>query len=132
MDAKVQVINNVLSSLKDLDQNTLDKIKNILYINFEKYEIKEKCTEIVVHDDSNLGLIKKFIATKRLEGKSVKTLKKYQPELKKLHYFLGKSFYKINIYDLRYFLAQHKEHRKISNRTLDNMRKITPRFFWYS
>lgn len=41
MDAKVQVINNVLSSLKDLDQNTLDKIENILYINFEKYEIKE-------------------------------------------------------------------------------------------
>ena len=36
MDAKVQVINNVLSSLKDLDQNTLDKIENILYINFEK------------------------------------------------------------------------------------------------
>lgn len=41
MDAKVQVINNVLSSLKDLDQNTLDKIENILYINFEKYKIEE-------------------------------------------------------------------------------------------
>lgn len=133
MDAKVQVINNVLSSLKDLDQNTLDKIENILYINFEKYEIKEKCTEVVVHDDSNLGLIKKFIATKKLEGKSVKTLKKYQPELEKLHYFLGKSFYKISIYDLRYFLAQYKEHRKISNRTLDNMRKTISSFFsWMS
>lgn len=133
MDVKVQVINNVLSSLKDFDQNTLDKIENILYINFEKYEIKEKCTEVVVHDNSNLGLIKKFIATKKLEGKSVKTLKKYQPELEKLHYFLGKSFYKINIYDLRYFLAQYKEHRKISNRTLDNMRKTISSFFsWVS
>lgn len=133
MDAKVQVINNVLSSLKDLNQNTLDKIENILYINFEKYEIKEKCTEVVVYDNSNLGLIKKFIATKKLEGKSVKTLKKYQPELEKLHYFLGKSFYKINIYDLRYFLAQYKEHRKISNRTLDNMRKTISSFFsWMS
>lgn len=67
MDAKVQVINNVLSSLKDLDQNTLDKIENILYINFEKYKIEEKYTEVLVHDDSNLGLIKKFIATKKLE-----------------------------------------------------------------
>jgi hypothetical protein len=67
MDAKVQVINNVLSSLKDLDQNTLDKIENILYINFEKYKIEEKYTEVIVHDDSNLGLIKKFIATKKLE-----------------------------------------------------------------
>lgn len=72
MDVKVQVINNVLSSLKDFDQSTLDKIENILYINFEKYEIKEKCTEVVVHDGSNLGLIKKFIATKKLEGKIVK------------------------------------------------------------
>lgn len=67
MGAKVQVINNVLSSLKDLDQNTLDKIENILYINFEKYKIEEKYTEVIVHDDSNLGLIKKFIATKKLE-----------------------------------------------------------------
>lgn len=67
MDAKVQVINNVLSSLKDLDQNTLDKIENILYINFEKYKIEEKYTEVIVHDDSNLGLIKKFIVTKKLE-----------------------------------------------------------------
>nr|DAR20273.1 MAG TPA: hypothetical protein [Caudoviricetes sp.] len=67
MDAKVQVINNVLSSLKDLDQNTLDKIENILYINFEKYKIEEKYNEVIVHDDSNLGLIKKFIATKKLE-----------------------------------------------------------------
>lgn len=67
MDAKVQVINNVLSSLKDLDQNTLDKIENILYINFEKYKIEEKYTEVIVHDDSNFGLIKKFIATKKLE-----------------------------------------------------------------
>ena len=56
-----------MSSLKNLDQNTLDKIENILYINFKKYEIKEKCTEIVAHDDSNLGLVKKFIATKKLE-----------------------------------------------------------------
>lgn len=30
MDAKVQVINNVLSSLKDLDQNTLDKMTDYL------------------------------------------------------------------------------------------------------
>lgn len=67
MGAKVQVINNVLSSLKDLDQNTLNKIENILYINFEKYKIEEKYTEVIVHDDSNLGLIKKFIATKKLE-----------------------------------------------------------------
>ena len=76
IDAKVQVINDFMSSLKDLDQKTLDRIENILYVNLEKYYIKETCTEIVIHDDSNLGLIKKFIATKKLEGKSVRTLKK--------------------------------------------------------
>lgn len=129
MDIKVRVINDVLSSLKELDQNTLDKIENILYVNFENYEIKEKCTVVVVHDNTNLGLIKRFIATKKLEGKSIKTLKKYQPELENLHYFLGKDFHKLNTYDLRYYLAQYKEHRKISNRTLDNMRKTISSFF---
>ena len=103
MDVKVQVINDIMSSLKDLDQKTIDRIENILYVNFEKYDIKETCTEIVVHDDSNLGLIKKFIATKKLEGKSVRTLKKYQPELEMLHYFLGKDFHNLTTYDLHIF-----------------------------
>lgn len=40
MDAKVQVINDFMSSLKDLDQKTLNRIENILYVNFEKYDIK--------------------------------------------------------------------------------------------
>lgn len=61
MDAKVQVINDIMSSLKDLDQKTLDRTENILYVNFKKYDIKETCTEIVIHDDSNLGLIKKSL-----------------------------------------------------------------------
>lgn len=129
MNAKVQIINDVLSSLKDFDQKTLDRIENILYVNFENYEVKEKCTQVVVHDNSNLGLIKKFIATKKLEGKSIRTLKKYQPELEMLHYFLGKDFHNLTTYDLRYYLAQYKEHRKISNRTLDNMRKTISSFF---
>lgn len=72
---------------------------------------------------------KKIIATKKLEGKSVRTLKKYQPELEKLHYFLGKDFHNLTTYDLRYYLAQYKENRKISNRTLDNMRKTISSFF---
>lgn len=64
MGAKVQVINDIMSSLKDLDQKTLDRIENILYVNFKKYDIKETCTEIVIHDDSNLGLIKKSLQLK--------------------------------------------------------------------
>lgn len=76
-----------------------------------------------------MGLVRKFIATKKLEGKSERTLRRYQPELEKLVSFLDKKLFEVNPYDLRLYLSLYKEQRKISNRTLENMRKTISTFF---
>lgn len=129
MDIRTQVINNVLETLSDVDCKLLQRIENSMCIELNKYEMQERCTDIVVHDDTNLGFIKKFIATKRLEGKSEKTINRYRPELEKMVNFLNKNISEITSYDLRYYLAIYKENRGISNRTLENMRKTISSFF---
>lgn len=129
MDIRSKIIDKVLEALSEIDQEVLGKIERTLYIQLQEYEVHERCTEVVVHDNSSYGLVKKFIATKKLEGKSERTLRKYQPELEKVVAFLNKNLFEVDTYDLRLYLALYKENRKISNRTLDNIRKTISSFF---
>lgn len=129
MDVRSKIVDKVLENLPELDPELRDKIERTLLLSLQDYEVEERCTEIQVHDDTNLGLVRKFIATKRLEGKSERTLRRYQPELEKLVYFLDKKLYEVSPYDLRLYLSLYKEQRKISNRTLENMRKTISTFF---
>ncbi len=129
MDVRTKIIDKVIEALPDVGQEILDRIERTLYIQLKEYEVQERNTEVVVYDNSNLGLVKKFIATKKLEGKSERTLKKYQPELEKLINFLDKKIYEVDTYDLRLYLALYKEKRKITNRTLENLRKTISSFF---
>lgn len=90
MDLKTEIISGVLQALADVPQEVQEKVEAVLHIQLQEYEVQKKTTEITVHDGSSLGMVRKFIATKRLEGKSEKTLRKYQPELEKLVAFLDK------------------------------------------
>lgn len=129
MDVRTQIINNVLEALVGMENVILDKVESVLHIQLKDYEIQERCTEVVLHDGSNLGFVRKFIATKRLEGKSEKTLEKYQMDLENLTGCLNKKLVEVETFDLRLYLSLYKENRKISNRTLDNIRKSISSFF---
>lgn len=129
MDIRTQIIEAVIMALIGVEQEVKDRVERVLHIQLSNYEVQERCTEVVVHDGSSIGLVRKFIATKRLEGKSEKTLRKYQPELEKLVEFLDKKLYEVETYDLRLYLALYKENRGVSNRTLDNIRKTISSFF---
>ena len=129
VDARTEIIDKVLAALAGVEQEVLEKVERTLCIELQEYEVFKRTTEIVPHDNTNLGLVRKFIATKRLEGKSERTLKKYQPELEKMVDFLNKKLYEVDTYDLRLYLALYKDKRKITNRTLDNIRKTISSFF---
>lgn len=130
MDVRTKIINDVLEKLIGADAETLEKVESILHIQLKNYDIQERCTEIIAHDDSNLGLVRKFLATKKLEGKSEKTIEgRYRPELEKLFNYINKPIKEINPYDIRLYLAVYKENRNVSNRTLENMRKVISSFF---
>lgn len=129
MDVRSKIVDQVLESLPEIATDLRDKIERTLLKSLQNYEVTERCTEIKVHDNTCLGFVRKFIATKRLEGKAERTLKRYQPELEKLVTFLNKKFYEVSSYDLRLYLSLYKEKRRICNRTLDNMRKAIASFF---
>lgn len=129
MDVRSKIVDQILESLPELSADLREKIERTLLTSLQNYEVQERCTEVAIHDNTSMGLIRKFIATKKLEGKSERTLRRYQPELEKLVYFLDKKLYEVSPYDLRLYLSLYKEQRKISNRTLENMRKTISTFF---
>lgn len=129
MDVRSKIVDQVLESLPELSADLREKIERTLLTSLQNYEVQERCTEVAIHDNTSMGLVRKFIATKKLEGKSERTLRRYQPELEKLVYFLDKKLYEVSPYDLRLYLSLYKEQRKISNRTLENMRKTISTFF---
>lgn len=129
MDIRTEIINQVLDALVDVDCTIRDRVEHVLHIKLQDYKVEKNCTEVVLHDGTAIGLLKKFLATKRLEGKAEKTLKKYQSELEKFIYTLRKPIYEVETYDLRLYLALYKDERKVSNRTLDNTRKTLSSFF---
>lgn len=129
MDVRSKIVDQVLESLPELSADLREKIERTLLTSLQDYEVQERCTKVTVHDNTSMGLVRKFIATKKLEGKSDRTLRRYQPELEKLVYFLDKKLFEVSPYDLRLYLSLYKEQRKISNRTLENMRKTISTFF---
>lgn len=129
MDLRTEIINKVLQALEGVETDVVNRVEGVLYIQLRDYEIQERCTAVAVHDGSNMGMVRKFIATKRLEGKAESTLRKYQPELEKLVQFLDKRLFEVETYDLRLYLSLYKESRHVTNRTLNNIRKTICSFF---
>lgn len=136
MDLREQIIQKIMQALDGrTDAGTADIVQDILIIELNNYEIQERCTDVVLADDSADRMLKKFLATKRIEGIAESTLLRYAEENKKLIRFLGKPLYEVSTYDIRFYLSYRRENsgKKLGNRTLDGMRRCYSSFFsWLS
>ena len=112
-----------------LNEEQIEKLGNVLDVVLYNFEIKVKKEEIVVYDDSNTAKLKKFIATKRLEGLSEDTLMQYYRAVHNLFNEVGKPLEKINTDDIRYYLSMYQEKRKVRKVTLNNTRRYLSTFF---
>lgn len=116
-----------------LTDEQLQAVQDALILQLNSYEIQERTTEVAVIDDSPDAMLSKFIATKRIEGKSEGTIQRYHDACYMMIHTLCKPLYEITTYDLRYYLASYKAQRKVSNRTLDGLRRCFSSFFgWLS
>lgn len=130
MDERSNIINDIVLSLSDKLTNVeLQEIKNILYVKLDKYEIQERTTELIISDNNSDNLLRRFLATKKIEGKSNATLKHYHFILSRMIQSFDKPISDITVYDLRYYLASYKQTRGVSNVTLDGMRRCIKSFF---
>lgn len=129
MNSKERLVMSILTRMSpNLPPEVLKEMELAMYIELNNFSVSEPETSLAVLDDSET-VLKKFIATKRLEGRSEKTIELYLITLKKFFEVVNRPLREIENYDIRYYLAIYKETRQISNITLDNMRRHLSIFF---
>ncbi len=86
------------------------------------------CTNDGATDDLR-NYIDDFIAAKRIEGRSEKTLEYYKSVIEKTVESIGKTEKHITTDDLRKYLSDYQEKKGSSKVTIDNIRRILSSFF---
>lgn len=134
MDIRTTIIDNVSSALRSmLTDEQLQAVQDTLTLQLGAYELQERSTEIATIDNTPDSMLAKFLATKRIEGKSEATIRRYRDACYMMIHTLCRPLHEITTYDLRYYLADYKRCRGVSNRTLDGIRRCFSSFFsWLS
>ena len=110
-----------------LDNAQLKQLRQVMEQALYHYEVSGAETK-PEEDDSN-DLIAMFIAAKRIEGCSEKTLKYYQTTIDAMISSLGKNVRHILTEDLRTYLTEYQGRNHSSRVTIDNIRRILSSFF---
>ena len=122
---KKEIITEVLQRmLPYLNNHQLDQLKSTVDSVLTKYEIADDSTI-----QSSDELVSKFIDAKRIEGCSEKTLNYYRKTITDMLSGIEKEVMHITTEDLRKYLTDYQEKKKISKVTVDNIRRILSSFF---
>lgn len=131
-DIRELILKSVLTALQEIEgisETILDTVQDVLVVQLNQYEVLERCTDIVPQDSASESALKKFIATKRIEGAAESTLQRYADENLRLIRFLQKPLFEVTTYDIRFYLSYRRKEKGVSNRTLDGMRRCYSSFF---
>ena len=130
MDIRERIIQNVTAALQGrVPEETVNIVHDILVLELNEYEVSERCTAVTTAENSVEGMLRRFIATKRVEGLAESTIKRYTEQNLALIRFLQKPLYEVTTYDLRFYLAYRRQQGRVNNRTLDGMRRCFSSFF---
>ena len=122
-----EVMNRMISHL---DNKQLEELRNVLMYCFTDYEfITVDGMNNKIKLDDNDRYLKLFLASKRVEGCSEKSLKYYDATISKMLAVVKKAIKHITTDNLRDYLADYQKEKKISKVTLDNIRRILSSFF---
>lgn len=125
---KHEIITEVLQQmLPYLDNIQTRQLQQVLEHALFQYEVMENSA--VQKEDDTAKLIETFIAAKRIEGCSEKTLKYYQTTIDTMVAGIGKSVRRILTEDLRSYLTVYQKEHQSSRVTIDNIRRILSSFF---
>ena len=119
----------LMATAKILGEEATNKLDMVFSCIIHKYKIESEQTDIVVYDNSNERILKNYIGSLRLEGKSELTIDQYYRIINNFLKSTGKLIKKITTGDIRYYLAKYLSERKVSKSTLDNQRRALSAFF---
>lgn len=116
-----KIINQIMNDLTgELSKTQLEVVEKVL----SKY-LKEECESV----NQNIDLLQTFIAAKRVEGCSEKSLVYYSTTIKNMLEKINKPEDLISTEDLRSYLDSYKLNSNVSKVTMDNIRRILSTFF---
>lgn len=112
-----------------LNNEQMILLEQVLTRAFLGKEIKAKEYTGQQESTTNEELLKAFIAAKRVEGCSEKSIKYYKTTLEVMLGKVDKSVKTIVTEDLREYLSEYQKNSKASKVTIDNIRRILSSFF---
>ena len=125
---KQELITKIMQKmLPYLDNVQLKRLRKTMEQTFFSDEVIG--AELEMEKDDSNDLISKFIAAKRVEGCSEKTLKYYQTTIDAMVLSLGKNVRCILTENLRTYLTDYQSKNQLSRVTIDNIRRILSSFF---
>lgn len=115
-----KILENVINAMvPHLEPEQLEKLNNVLYINFHGIEVQEQCTELTATGtDGDVAKVKMFVASKKAINRQDNTLRQYTREIRNMLNFLGKRIEDITGMDLRYYYGIMREQRGIKMSTM--------------
>ena len=112
------------AALQQVRQDQRDVIKTKDYRHLQALDKKE-------FRKDQINLLKEFLLTKKLEGCSMRTLRDYHDKIMKLIDWTDKDLRELTTKDIRTYLYQYQEDRKVSRSTLDGMRLVISTFYTF-
>lgn len=126
------MIDNLINEIEQamlpvLDNEQLAQLRKVLEFTFRNVSVTEKVT--VCAESSNQTLIENFVAAKKVEGCSEKSISYYRSTLYNALKRIEKEVVHITTDDLRGYLNNYQEESGASKVTVDNIRRILSSFF---
>lgn len=130
-DCEGELLTSLMNNLEQfVSPDDMQSVKNVVIACLYKYDIKSKKNELMLFDNFNEKALRQFLATKRVEGRTEKTLARYESFIKKLiDFYPDLTFKEITTSNLRFFLAVYQQRGKDSNTSMDEIRRIYTSFF---
>ncbi len=127
---KRTVIQTVVDEMSNvLSKEQLDLLEDTLTQVFACYEVITSTSEKERQVKANAELLQAFLSAKKIEGCSDKTIDYYQSTIETLFSTVRKPIRNISTNDIRCYLSNYQEQRKVGRVTIDNMRRIFSSFF---
>jgi len=127
---KDRLITEIQASMAPmLNTVQLEELRRVLTHSLHHVEVTERKATVTQEPYENDRLLEVFIAAKRIEGCSEKSLRYYDATIRAMLSALTKPVREIITDDLRGYLAIYQKERGSSKVTIDNMRRIFSSFF---
>lgn len=126
------LITNIEQGMVALLNNAqMEQLHEVLAHSFYGITITQEPDVVAVQDDIslNIELLNTFLASKRVEGCSEKSLKYYCSTIQNMLGTIHKALKHITTDDLRQYLADYQQKSMASKVTIDNIRRILSSFF---